>query len=320
MGTRIVCVVPSVRPESMKMFRERWEEQFKKHHVDLITVWDGDDPIVERLGIKTPALHFIKDLSDRDLFCRYSDVVRNYGFLGAAHLRPTHILTLDDDCYPATGYDAIQEHLDILEKQVPISWMNTAPESLYLRGFPYSIREEAPVMLSHGIWYGVPDFDGETQLKLTQQGKRPDQIPYSLPYYKGPVPEGVLMPICGMNLMFRREALPYMYFAPMGKDSGYPDLHRFGDIWMGVEVKKEFDKLGWAIYSGGAPIVHSRASDPHKNFENEKLGRKWNEWFFNGLKYVESWPDKDYVDYFNSYQGKKHRYKMLIKSILGGTL
>jgi reversibly glycosylated polypeptide/UDP-arabinopyranose mutase len=201
--------------------------------------------------------------------------------------------------------------------------MNTAhQDSEYLRGVPYNIREEAPVMLSHGVWIGTPDFDGETQLRLEKEGG----IPKALPYYVGPIPKGVLAPICGMNVMIRKEALPYFYFAPMGPDSGVEGLNRFADIWMGIFLKREFDKLGWACYTGGSVIHHTRASDARKNREQEKLGREWNE--IIGLPssvkeddFVKAYNSVDYKshglmrEYLISYESKRARYADLIRSI-----
>lgn len=355
---KIVVVTPTIRPESMVSFREAWAAIFAKHAVTLITVWDGEVPRIEysdstcRGPAITTGFDLGLNLDHADLFCRHTDACRNLGFVAAAHMAPDFILTLDDDCHPPRPdgwngipecYDPIQAHLDILAKRVPISWMNTAMGDLYLRGVPYGVRDEAPVMLSHGVWVGTPDFDGETQLRLEAEGR----LPHSLHYHQGPVPKGVPFPLCGMNVMVRREALPYFYFAPMGPDTGIttvelvnntgrlieegelvtddmvvekkvPALHRFGDIWMGVHLKRQFDELGWACYTGGSTVLHMRASDARKNAEQEKLGRGWNERIaetFDGLRFLS--PDDPFYKYFSSYADKRRRYAALIRSIFG---
>jgi hypothetical protein len=350
---KIVCVTPTIRPESMANFRKAWAPLFEKHRVTLITVWDGETPRVEvepwggpitgfpdYLGNQTPA-HM------RDLFCRYTDACRNLGFVAAAKLGADFILTLDDDVAvpkPEPSHDPIQEHLDALSLRVPLSWMNTAHMGApYLRGVPYDVRDEAPVMLSHGVWVGTPDFDGETQLRLEKcgrcngtgdepltemgsdpcqncddcvgTGKNPNGVPKTLPYYVGPVPRGVLFPLCGMNVMVRREALPYFYFAPMGPDSGFPDLHRFADIFMGVQLKKQFDAEGWACYTGASTVLHTRASDAVRNMEQERLGRQWLEWCSKTKGYEPKSHDPLF-SYFNSYFGKRCRYADLIRGLM----
>lgn len=347
---KIVCVVPTIRPQQMEKFREAWKGLFAKHNVTLITVWDGEDPGISIIGDDLdkitdgkPNVHHLID-GYEDCFYRFTDSCRNYGFVAAAKLNPDYILTLDDDVEPYDNNgvypqphaikmglipDPIQAHLDVLNKRVSLSWMNTADYRgsadyntfEYMRGFPYSTRNEAPVMLSHGVWTGVPDLDGETQLKHTGEGGR---LPiFNLTYYNGPIPKGVLFPLCGMNMMIRREALPYFYFAPMGPDTGL-DLHRFGDIWMGIHLKSAFDGFNWACYTGGSTVLHTRASDAKKNVEQEKLGREWNEWIQNQLMtydkitpfYSPSLEEKAYNDYMESYEQKRKQYAGLIQEVM----
>lgn len=380
---KIVCVVPTVRPERHAEFVKAWTPLFEKHAVTLVTIWDGDEPEVEttHFGKPTPPVYIKrfrpfaspspfptttqKYLDNRDLFCRRTDACRNLGFVVAAALHPTHVLTLDDDVHPVAKYgstyqetnDPIRSHLDTLSKRVPLGWMNTAHESSeYLRGHPYWNRGEAPVMLSHGVWVGTPDFDGETQLRLEAcpscdgrgelvppacswdeddrscsrcngTGKQP--LPHSLPYYVGSIPRGVKFPLCGMNVMVRAEALPYLYFAPMGPDCGVyrerqvdqtaggthtfkvPILHRFADIYMGLFLKDRFDQLGWACYTGGSTVHHTRASDAKVNFEQEKLGREWLELMTTDGATMPP----ELIKYLKSYADKRTRYEALVKSL-----
>ena len=322
--SRIVCVVPSIRPESMRTFRAAWEPLFREHRVTLVTVWDGETPLVsvsrphddafyERLAWENV------DESWKSVVCRRTDAVRNLGFLVACKYRPDFVLTLDDDVLPSDPWtgkydDPIRDHLEALFKTVPLSWMNTAMDSEYLRGVPLDVRWESPVMLSHGVWTGTPDFDGETQLRI--EGENKGRLPYNLPYYNGPIPRGIFAPLCGMSLMVRREALPHLYFAPMGPDSGFKDLHRFADIWMGIHLKREFDSLGWACYTGSSTVHHARASDARTNFERERLGREWNEILWkleSGVPHEDTLP-AGLLDYLKSWHPKRERYATLIRS------
>lgn len=260
----IAVVVPTCRPEQYQEFLKRWASLFYRHGLYLITVEDGDDPIctVENTVVR---------LSERpewaELIYTRTDAVRNFGFLraletiGPSKLRM--ILTLDDDVYPMRGTDPIQDHLDALDRKVPISWFSTADR--YMRGFPYGVRDEAEVWVSHGVWEGVHDYDGPSQLV---NGNPPAQ------FYRGPIPKGVHFPCCGMNLAWRPEATPYMYFAPMGKELG---IQRFADIWMGIQMKKELDLLGKAVVTGYSTIWYSRASNVFNNLEQEARGIKFNE-------------------------------------------
>jgi len=345
----IAIVVPTVRPEQMAAFRDAWAPLIERHNAVLITVWDGDAPrmtMTHRVATKGEDLPVGSNLFPDDFYrhvgslvCRHTRAVCNLGFLLAARMKNVeYILTLDDDVAPLPGTDPIQDHLDALNMRVSTSWMNTAmpgytqriqvgpgplatrqsvphhnhDELLYLRGVPYTVREESPVMVSHGVWVGVPDFDGQTQLALSAKGP----LPYELPYYRGPVPAGVYLPFCGMSVMVRREVLPYFYFAPMGPDSGFPELSRFDDIWMGCLLKDVCDDMRWAMYTGASTILHTRASDPHKNVAAERLGIEWNEHVFGVDRGRRLWP-RELCGYWDDYHERSERYAKVVTDMLG---
>jgi hypothetical protein len=273
--TRIAVVVPTVRPERFAEFLERWKGLFCRHQVRLVAVHDGVKPRIESIGytglLRDMPSHTFEQVpadihvSWPDFLCTRTDAVRNIGFLAAMQRWPDTqvILTLDDDVYPEGGTDPIADHLAALRMRVPISWFSTASE--YMRGMPYGVRTEAEVVVSHGVWSGVHDYDGPTQLV---NGVKPAT------FYRGPVPKGCLTPVCGMNLAFKVSVLPWVYFAPMGRDIGY---QRFADIWMGIALKRELDRAGLAMVSGYASVFHSRASNVLANLEQEAAGLVLNE-------------------------------------------
>lgn len=289
----IAVVVPTLesRAEIFKKFEKAWEPLFKKHNVTFIVIYDSDCPYGTYYNYANDEDDTI--LWNNPLIYTKNDGVRNAGFLAIA--KEFHeievIITLDDDVLPLG--DPIQDHLDALASRVPISWMSTASE--YMRGFPYGIRDEAEVVLSHGVWQGVKDWDAPTQLVM---GNR------DVTFYKGPIPKGVFYPMCGMNIAFKRKMLPYMYFAPMGYKVG---LDRFADIWLGIESKRVIDKKGWAVVSGYATVRHERASNVWKNLQKEARGLELNEGFWKG----------DATDpYFKEYKGKRLAWQKLISSLL----
>lgn len=259
----IAVVVPSHKQELTDLFLSNWKGLFEKHNVEFILVNDSADvPFVEHDDVKT----YIPS----DLISNKCAGVRQLGFLYIAKNLPNieYILTFDTDTAPVG--DPIQDHIDQLNRKVPISWMSTAHD-VFLRGFPYAVREEAPVMLSHGVWDGVPDYDAPTQLLISKEFK-PN-------YYRGVIPKGIFFPMCGMNLGFRREALPYIYFAPVGQ---YKGAERFDDIFAGLEVVKGFAERGWGIVSGYARIMHLRASNVFTSLEKEAVGIRKNEEYWKG--------------------------------------
>ena len=258
----VAVVVPTIRESCLASFKDAWWGLFMEHDVDFIVIHDGDKPVLEHNG----DLYSVKDIMGKDsnLIYNKNDGVRNLGFAYIARFLPDveYIITLDDDVKPVG--DTIQDHIDTLNKKVSTSWISTTLDE-YPRGFPYGAREEAKVVLSHGIWEGVKDWDAPTQLVKGNPATG---------FYKGPIPKGVFYPMCGMNIAFTRRMLPFMYYAPMGYRVG---VDRFADIWLGIESKKIIDNAGLAVYTGGATVEHNKASNVWKNLQKEVRGLEMNE-------------------------------------------
>lgn len=278
---RISVVVPSNRPDNLQEFILAWHDLFTKHNVKFYPVIDGDDPHV----IFDCKAYYLKEIMGHgyaDLIFNKNDGVRNLGFALAYQHGADVIISLDDDVRPIKDTDPIQDHLDVLNTKVPVSWMNTAIGGIYMRGVPYGVRDEAQVVLSHGTWEGVADFDASTQLVF---GTPPINT------HMMPIPKGVLFPMCIMNVAFKREMTPFMYQAPM-----FGDVNRFADIWSGIEAKKEIDARGWAAVTGYSVIRHDRASNPFANLVKEARGVGMNE------KYGEG-------EYFEMYKANRTRWQ-----------
>lgn len=285
----VAIVVPTIRKECWEKFVDAWTSLLIKHEALLITVWDGDNPVV-KVGDTQYGIEEV--CGSCDLIFNKNDGVRNLGFAFIAKYLPDveTIITLDDDVIPVG--DTVQDHLDALNQRVPVSWLSTASE--YMRGFPYGVRAEAEVVLSHGVWQGVKDYDAPTQLV---NGNK------DVTFYKGSIPKGVYYPMCGMNIAFKRKILPFMYYAPMGYKAG---LDRFADIWLGIESKRIIDDKGFAVVSGYATVQHERASNVFKNLEKEARGIFLNESYWQG---VEEDP------YFKLYREKRNQWKEFIEEV-----
>jgi reversibly glycosylated polypeptide/UDP-arabinopyranose mutase len=288
--SKIAVVVPTIREKSLREFVKSWELLFSKHDVTLLVVHDGDNPYLEYKGES----HYSPEIlgKDIDLLYNKNDGVRNLGFAFIAKYLPkiNTIITLDDDVTPIN--DPIEAHLMALKSPKPVSWLSTIIDE-YPRGFPYGIREEAEVVLSHGVWEGVADWDAPSQLV---NGNHPVE------FYRGPIPKGVYFPLCGMNIAFKRKLLPYVYYAPMGYRVG---LDRFADIWLGVVLKSVIDKKGLAAVSGYAPVYHQRASNVWQNLVKEAKGLELNETF---------WLNKSKNKYFKEYKKARKRWEKMIKN------
>jgi len=281
----IVVPTTSDRREVYGEFLDAWQPLIEKHDAFLVTIFDGDDQyLLAQNGDERTA----KDLlgKNADLISKKDTACKNLGlyYLTKYPMLET-IIILDDDVRPIG--DTIQDHLDILRQPVATSWLSTASE--YMRGFPYGIRLEAHVALSHGVWEGVPDFDAPTQLVKG--------INHLVEYPKVIVPKNVLFPMCGMNIAITREALPYLYFAPPWRE-----MARCDDIFAGINLKREFDQRGLAVATGYARVRHDRASNVFTNLHKEGLFIKLNETYWTG--------DNSH-EYFREYESKLKRWQKL---------
>lgn len=299
-------VVPSIREDSLRRFITEWRyvDLFKR--VDLILVEDNakrtfslDDSFSFGADSVNDAQHTHlcwKDIDRHEwswIIPRRSDTVRSFGYWYAYERGYEYIMTLDDDCYPAKGY----EQLDIMHREAlsRTRWFNTL-NSVRPRGVPFKNLGSRPIQVNHGIWQGVLDYDAPQQLvnPVVETYTHDNRI----------VPYGAYYPFCGMNVMWRRGAIPLSYHLLMGKAIGPIDgggcppecfdfdvesslkplpFDRFGDIWCGIIQKKVCDHLGWVVSTGTPYIAHDRASDPFKNLRKEANGIEVNEWFWQKI-------------------------------------
>lgn len=283
----IAAVIPTIesRKDIFNKFMEAWSPLFDGYNVELVIVTDGENPTVNGKSAKEVMGKYASCLSN------FNAGIRNLGFAYIAKYLPDveYIITLDDDCLPLG--DPIGDHIRALDMRVPISWMSTACD--YMRGFPYAVRGEAEVVLSHGVWKGVADWDAATQLVLGCH--RPTE------FYKGPIPKGIYYPMCSMNLAFKRKMLPHIYHAPWALG-----INRFDDIFAGIESKRAIDEQGWAAVTGYATIFHERASNVFTNLKNEAPGIELNETF---------WQGDEKHEYFKIYRDKQKTWKQFLTSL-----
>ncbi len=268
-------VVPTIREHSIREFLAAWDKTFSSAHV--IIVEDNPSRTFD-LSVYPHVTHFSWQDIDRDfgsdswIIPRRTDCIRSYGFWKAYQDCPDMVITLDDDCYPhGDGHPFIEKHWEALTKPAQSeAWQETG-DGILTRGIPYFHRHrEWPCFLNHGLWDQVPDFDAPTQLIQAR-------LPGTFHPINQTIPVGRYFPMCGMNLAFRPELIPALYFLLMGQGYQYD---RFGDIWSGIIVKKICDHLGYATKSGAPIITHHRASDVWANLRKEAPGLEVNEEFW----------------------------------------
>jgi len=286
-GEKLAVVIATCRTESFKRWFDAWKVDLGGVKVYVIEDQPKKSDDLRFLEVVKDWHHFAWDDIDADLgkdawiIPRRTSAIKSYGFLRAYAGGADYIWTLDDDCFPDRGYEYpyVASVIRLLQRDQPDdSWFNTiANAGLYPRGYPYGIRQDRqPVMIHHGLWSGVPDLDGITALehhKLRLKTKHETER----------VPTGRFFPMCGMNLAFRAEITPAMYFMLQGRmrntehspvtDATRPlPFDRFDDIWAGLFVKKVCDHLGYAVTTGGPSIYHTKESDPTQRVIKEGPG------------------------------------------------
>jgi len=342
MKTEVAVVIPTIRNLS---FLREWRDEFK----DCLGVIVEDHAKKEIETPKKyfqKVCHYTWKDIDKSLgknswiISRKNAGIRSFGFLKAWELKADIIITLDDDCYPVAPTQSgrrsaeanfhlrgrsprneperrrtvnfVQQHLENLFLYAPTDWQPTYPHRryFYTRGIPYSIRNKKEVVISHGLWSGVLDFDAPTQLLHNHL-----QVPENFDFIEF-IPQSYFFPMCSMNLAFKTKITPLMYFPlmcydPEEKHLGYD---RFDDIWAGLFAKKILDHLGLSIVNGSPFVEHRKASDPFKNLQKEAKGIEANERLYKEIAkvrlsskntrdcYIElaekvHFPKEDYFDY-----------------------
>ena len=277
---KVTIVVPSIRQKHILEFLEAWEEEFADHTVIVV-----EDNYKCSFKIKhdnvehyswLDILNQIKDIAW--IIPQETSACRSFGIYKAYQNGADIIISLDDDCLPAQKEPYfIQGHLDRLNSNTGcLAWESTLG-NVSPRGIPYyNLLRNRPVMLNHGLWTKIPDYDAITQLLASRVEFNPE-------YQNKVIPIGKFFPMCGMNVAFKREIAPLMYHMLQGKNYPYD---RFDDIWCGLMMKRICDHLRYTVTSGDPVIVHDRASNVWSNLRKETPGLEINDSLWEKLDNV----------------------------------
>jgi len=309
--SNVALVVPTIRKDRLIDFVERWKKIGLFDVVDLIIVEDNPTrsfPFPNDVNCVHVAWKDIAIALDENqwIIPRRSDTIRSYGYFLAWHMEYDFIMTLDDDCYPATKEDGLQydgrtfveEHLRwLMGRSRWQSTLNTARP----RGIPYrNLGKTTNIVLNHGLWTNVLDYDSLNQLASPVKEK--------FLFDNRIVPQGFYFPMSGMNLMWKREATVLLYHLMMGhrmvtfdEQAGMADdkleklpYDRMGDIWAGIFLKKICDFNGLLVSTGMPYVRHERASDPFINLQKETNGIVTNEKLWEHVdKFVPGYRDME---------------------------
>lgn len=269
-----IVVVPNHLPHLD--FLHEWREL---DDVEIIVVQDIGDKPKHALNVTVfDHADIDKDLGKKSwIIPTRSSACRSYGYYKAWQREPDFIITLDNDCYP-DGSPLVEGHRSMLKQSATLDWVSATPEQWeYCRGFPYGIRGESETWLNHGVWSGVPDFDAATSLHNPKVRFKPVESSVVIPRWN-------FFPMCGMNLAWRTELTPALYFGLFGPDYGFD---QYDDIWAGVLVKKVLDHIGYAARSGFPSVEHRKQSNVFVNMKKQAPGMQMNEVFWATVQEIK---------------------------------
>jgi len=276
-----ILVIPSIRENHFKSFLESWKD--KGDWEEIVLIEDNSEKTF-KFDSKWKVHHFshedIKtDLLDNSwIISRKDSACRSFGFKVARDLGAKWIVSLDDDCHPhfSIKNGICQHHLST------IYGFNTCKASagVRTRGLPYkNLGIVDDVVCNMGLWANNGDWDSVQSLSnpnLSNYFTPPSHSFLAHPKHR--------YPFCGMNIFFRSDLVPCMYFPLMGKDQPYS---RFDDIWAGWIFQKILSHLNFSWSIGEPWVEHQRASDPFVNLIKEASGISRNETFWQRIDGIE---------------------------------
>ncbi len=281
-----MLVVPTCRLESLEAFFKAWGN---RGGWDAVCVVE-DSPTLSAAGAEAntqpdSVCHYSHAEinatlgDDAWIISRRDSAIRCFGFL-LAHRAGMDVLTLDDDVFPvgSCGSSFVALHRNAMQHN---RWAGSVP-GMRTRGMPYRNLGNLESAINVGLWTGVPDLDGPQGLLTPMTGFVP-------PPGTRLIPAGQHVPVCGMNLYIKHEAIPLCYFPPMGEGQPYK---RLDDIWGGILAKRALDALGWHMSVGEPFVEHRRASDPFANLVKEAPGIVANETFWETIDGIKLTPRK----------------------------
>ena len=298
-----VLVVPTNRPELLDEFIDSWNPV--KDWDKLIVVFDGNKPPPFAGVDQTLSWADIEYRLGKDswIISKQSSAVRVIGYLAAWEMGAEYVATIDDDCRrrPGNRRGLFHTHFNTMSEST--QWFNTTPGH-QPRGLPYRNRGElGNVVMNVGLWRNIGDWDAATSLACDA-----DLREYDPPIETRLVPAGQYLPVCSMNLLYDRDALPLAYMPLMGENSPYD---RFEDIWSGIVAKKVCDHLRLSITVGEPIVEHARASDPFVNLVKEAPGVGVNEWlweFVDGIPLTDSTAMGCLLEVGSAFQRHREEY------------
>ncbi|NQZ56493.1 MAG: hypothetical protein HRT88_03350 [Lentisphaeraceae bacterium] len=272
MENKTFCILAISNEESYTSFYNAWKKELST--VELIVVEDSSEISfkINDQGVHHYSLAEVEaDLGvNKFIIPSGTPALNSYGAWKAYEKGAEFLVIVDEFCRPerepffATHVKALMRNSD------QHAWFSTL-NNVKAKGAPfYNTKRSMPLMLNHGMWTENAVLDAASELAIKENS---DEISFN----EGDIPRGHYFSMSSINLSFRREMTPLMYFLLMGEEFPFQD---YGDIWCGLISKKIMDHLNWACRSGTPYVQNLREKNIWHRMRDEAVTLPLNESFW----------------------------------------
>lgn len=211
-----------------------------------------------------------------------SSACKNFGTWIAYHRGFDPIIVIDSDCIIPP--DFVGKHIEQLFMHAGQGWSNPLEGTgLYSRGYPYQMRG-LQKWAHMGLWTNELDLYGTDRLHTPIFAREPASLKTI---------NAQFFPLSGMNVSFRRDAIPQMLFLPNFEYEGMR-FSRHDDIWGGYIFQKICQMNNKALSYGEPFVYHDTVVIPEDDAQEEKAMIKWEDEFYNDVDFAFSHGTENY--------------------------
>jgi hypothetical protein len=273
---KIAIVAPVHIQVSLEWIKALKAEQDK---ADIIIVDDSDGDVILPIDWDVYDYERQKEALGDELYAQFeqfhkSSACKNFGTWLAYKKGYEVIIVIDSDCIVPEYF--VQNHLNHLLSDGD-GWDNPLEGTgLYSRGFPYSKRGQDK-WCHMGLWRNELDLYGTDRVGKSDLPNRPaSRVTES---------NGAFFPLSGMNVSFKREAIPYMLFLPNFKYGDYK-FSRHDDIWGGYIFEKVSHAKNKSLSFGKPFVYHDTVVIPEEDAAEEVAMIKYEDEFYSFIDAV----------------------------------
>ena len=298
MAMKKVCLVSTVHIQPSK----EWIDSLPTD-IDIFIVDDSDGKVkIDKKNVRMFNYSQQQEaLGDKyDYFAKHfhkSSACKNFGLWYAYNLGYEYVIVIDSDCV-IRDKDFVFKHLYRMELkgwgwQNPLEWTG-----YFSRGFPYEERNKR-IALNLGLWDGLWDINGKDRNEENSQKDNPTP---KLWFVFQMVATGII-PLSGMNLCVRRNAIPALLFLP-----NFGEFRRHDDIMGGYIFQQIMKKAGECLTYGQPLVYHDSGVDAKKDEEEENAMNTSGMYFYKLVDKAmqEVMPCDNYRSMFAQFESAIH--------------